>query len=384
MAGESILFADDDEQIRKLVQTFLTKRGYRVKTVSDGAEALKAVADELPHLLITDVNMPFINGLELTRRMRQDRHTAKLPILMLSARRQADDILAGYNEGADEYVPKPIEMAVLGAKVETLLRRTAAATPAEARRAGKSIVFMHTKGGVGATSLAVNTAIALTSTGTFRVGLLDLALQFGNAAMLLDLREHRTLAGLAQLPLGETDAETFDRYVQRHQSGVQVVGAPELPEQAELVGVPVVQHVIERLRAKVDYLVVDTPAMLSEQILAAVDVAELVCLVAAPQLMSLKATVDCLALLKKIGVQEDRVVLVLNRTRQRGLENEAVQGFFERKPDAVIPYSELFDEAADTGQPLFSAHPDNAAAAAVRQLAALIARRAPLPATTSM
>ena len=377
MAGESILFADDDVQIRKLVGTFLTRRGYRVRTVVDGPEALAAITEEMPHLLITDVNMPIINGFELTRRLRQDHRTAKLPILMLSAREQATDVLAGYNEGADDYIPKPVELAILAAKIESLLKRVAAAAPATGDRAGKIAVFVHAKGGVGTTALAVNTSIALTSTGMFKVGLLDLSVPFGNAAVLLDLREQRTLAGLAEMPLGETDEAGFNEYVHKHQSGVRVVAAPELPEQADLISVPVVQTVIGRLRAQLDYLVIDTPASLSEPMLAALDAADLVCVVTAPHLVALKATADYLAVLRKIGVPADRTLLLLNRPRQRGLENDAVRDFFDRKPDAIVPYSELFDEAADAGQPLFSTHPDNAAAAAVRQLAALIARKAP-------
>lgn len=377
MAGESILFADDDEMIRKLAQTFLTRRGYRVRTVVDGAEALRAVAEEMPHLLITDVNMPFINGFELTRRLREDRRTSRLPILMLSARKQADDVLAGYNEGADDYVPKPIEMAILAAKIESLLKRVAASSAVEPH-IGKVVTFMHAKGGVGATTLAVNTAIALNSTSSYQAGLLDLGLQFGNAGMLLDIRTNRTIAGLATMTLAETDDASFDEFVMRHSSGVRVITAPELPEESELVTVPVVQQVIERLRARVDYLVIDTPALLSEAILAAVDASDLICVVTAPQVVAVKATHDLLNVLAKVDVADDRILTILDRIRQRGIANELVEKTLGRKLGAVIPYSDLFDEAADTGRPVFSTHQDNVAAESVRQLAALLPSRAPL------
>src|SRR5947208_15102523 len=118
-----ILFVDDEEQIRKLLSTYLTRQGHEVALATDGWEALKAIRAKMPDLVITDVNMPNMNGFELTRRLRADHRTARIPVVMLSARKQADDVLTGYAEGADEYIPKPVEMAVLSAKIEVLVKR---------------------------------------------------------------------------------------------------------------------------------------------------------------------------------------------------------------------------------------------------------------------
>src|SRR5215216_2509091 len=180
MDQHKILFVDDEEQIRRLLSSFLTRRGYQVKTAVDGQEALDMLESETPDLVITDVNMPNVDGVELTRRLRAHPRLGNLPIIMLSAKVQTDEILAGYAEGADEYVPKPVEMRVLAAKVESLLRRMVqpATAPApvaiEADTAPPSpsppppkqvVVFLHGKGGVGTTTLAVNVAVALSTTG---------------------------------------------------------------------------------------------------------------------------------------------------------------------------------------------------------------------------
>ena len=150
MPGERILFVDDEEQIRKLLSTWLARHGYDVGVANDGWEALKAIRARAPDLVITDVNMPNMNGLELTRRMRADHRTARIPVIMLSARKQADDVLSGYAEGADEYVPKPVEMAVLEAKIEVLIKRFRTTTgQAVAKRGGNVVIFLHGKGGVG-------------------------------------------------------------------------------------------------------------------------------------------------------------------------------------------------------------------------------------------
>ena len=170
MAGEKILFVDDEEQIRKLLATWLGRHGYAVTLASDGWEALKAIRAAAPDLVITDVNMPNMNGLELTRRLRADHRTARIPVVMLSARKQADDVLTGYAEGADEYIPKPVEMAVLAAKIDVLLKRFKAVTGQTThKRGGNIVLFLHGKGGVGTTTLAVNSAVALAETTIYRV-----------------------------------------------------------------------------------------------------------------------------------------------------------------------------------------------------------------------
>src|SRR5678816_1806677 len=89
MAGEKILCVDDEDPIRKLCTVYLAKRGYRVEAVANGVEALKLIESKgAPDLVVTDVNMPLMNGLELVKRLREDRRTARTPIIVLSAAKQ--------------------------------------------------------------------------------------------------------------------------------------------------------------------------------------------------------------------------------------------------------------------------------------------------------
>src|SRR3984893_12241262 len=123
LGGETILIVDDDKQVRELIAICLQEEGYRTVIAIDGAEAMTAVSQQLPDLVLADVNMPNMNGLELARRLRSDPLTAGIPIMMLSALVQSKHVLAGYSNGADEYATKPIELAVLAAKVQSLLSR---------------------------------------------------------------------------------------------------------------------------------------------------------------------------------------------------------------------------------------------------------------------
>jgi pilus assembly protein CpaE len=377
MAGEKILFVDDEEQIRKLLTAYLTRQGYAVTVATDGYEALKAIRVGAPDLVITDVNMPHMNGFELTRRLRADHRTARIPVLMLSARKEADDILTGYSEGADEYVSKPIEMSVLAAKIDVLVKRIKATSGDLVKRRGRVILFAHGKGGAGTTTLAVNTAVALAETKLYRVGLLDLNLEFGNAYMHLDLKPTQTLAHLASFDPAKLDDETFARVVTQDRSGVQLVVGSDKPENAELVTVPLVQLGIDRLRVATDYVVVDTPATFGQQVLAAIDASDAVALIAEPHVVSLKAAKDWLDVLEKLSFPRERSMLVINRTSPSGLETDQVSKFFNRRPDVIVPYTPVFDEAADRGRPLIVLRPDNAAAKVLRDLAAQLTVLAP-------
>src|SRR5581483_4996627 len=127
IAGRDVLLVDDDRVIQKMVSTFLHRRGYTVRTASNGVEALLRIYDRVPDLVITDVRMPELNGTELTSRLRGNHRTAAVPILMLSAMGEPDYVLAGYAAGADDYLPKPFELAILEAKILSLLRRSAGA-----------------------------------------------------------------------------------------------------------------------------------------------------------------------------------------------------------------------------------------------------------------
>ncbi len=377
MSGEHILFVDDEEQIRKLLSTYLTRQGYEVTLATDGYEALKAIRQRAPALVITDVSMPNLNGFELTRRLRADHKTARIPVLMLSARKEADDVLTGYSEGADEYVAKPIEMSVLAAKIDVLLKRIKTTSGDMVKRGGRVIVFARGKGGAGTTTLAVNAAVALAETKLYRVALLDLNLEFGNAHLQLDLKPPQTLANLASLDPAQLDDTAFARVIVQDRSGVQLVSGCDAPEHAELVTVPLVQQSIDHLRAACDYVIVDTPATFSQQVLAAVDASDAIIIVAEPHVASMKASKDWFDVLTKLSYPAERSLLVINRTTQSGLETDQVARFFNRKPDLVVPFTPVFDEASDRGRPLVVLRPDNAAAKVMRDLAAQLAVLAP-------
>ncbi len=115
-----VLVADDDERIAASVRRALIYEGYDVSVVHDGAEALRAARDHLPDLLILDIMMPEIDGVEVCRRIRED---GDVPVLMLTAKDAVADRVLGLDAGADDYLVKPFAYDELLARVRSLLRR---------------------------------------------------------------------------------------------------------------------------------------------------------------------------------------------------------------------------------------------------------------------
>ena len=118
--AERVLVVDDDETIRRTLRINLRARGYEVEEVATGADALSTVDDAPPDLVILDLGLPDVDGVEVLRRLRR---TSRVPVVVLSARQQSDDKVEALDEGADDYVTKPFGMDELMARVRSALRR---------------------------------------------------------------------------------------------------------------------------------------------------------------------------------------------------------------------------------------------------------------------
>lgn len=121
-APKLILVADDDEDILALVTAVLERSGHEVTGVRDGAEALESLQRQSPDLVVLDISMPEVDGLEVLQRIRSSAETSELPVVLLSARAQEDDVRLGYATGASAYVRKPFSPRELADRVAQLLR----------------------------------------------------------------------------------------------------------------------------------------------------------------------------------------------------------------------------------------------------------------------
>ena len=129
----TVLVVDDEPNIADLIELYLAREGYRVVKAGDGEAGLRAVAEHRPRLVVLDVGLPDIDGLEVCRRLRQN---STIPVIFLTARDSEVDRVLGLELGADDYVTKPFSPAELVARVKAVLRRTDQVGGAEVIAAG--------------------------------------------------------------------------------------------------------------------------------------------------------------------------------------------------------------------------------------------------------
>ncbi|NNF99272.1 MAG: response regulator transcription factor [Desulfobacteraceae bacterium] len=123
MAKEKVLVVDDEEDILELVRYNLQRDGYVITCTSSGEKALKMVELEMPDLIVLDLMLPGINGLEMTRKLKAKKRYGHIPIIILSAKGEETDVVTGLEMGADDYVTKPFSPRILAARVKNVLRR---------------------------------------------------------------------------------------------------------------------------------------------------------------------------------------------------------------------------------------------------------------------
>jgi DNA-binding response OmpR family regulator len=128
-----ILLVEDDPTIREMTQLSLERDGFKVSTAADGSAGLSAFRDQPPDLVLLDVMLPGLDGISVCRAIRE---TSVVPVVMLTARTDAVDVVLGLEAGADDYVTKPFEPAVLAARLRAVLRRATRTEPAPELRFG--------------------------------------------------------------------------------------------------------------------------------------------------------------------------------------------------------------------------------------------------------
>ena len=129
MSKEKILVVEDEEDIQEVLRYNLEKAGYRTICLEEGETAVDVVRKEMPSLILLDIMLPGIDGLEVCRLIKQEASLRKIPIVMISARGEETDVVVGLEMGADDYITKPFSPRVVMARVKAVLRRDSETKP---------------------------------------------------------------------------------------------------------------------------------------------------------------------------------------------------------------------------------------------------------------
>jgi len=143
MAKERILVVDDEEDILELVRYNLSKEGYQVQCVGTGEEALQVARENRPDLIVLDLMLPGIDGLDVCKALKADQRTNGIPIIMVTAKGEDADVVTGLELGAEDYITKPFSPRILSARVKTAIRRRRGTVDDRAPRAPVTIEELH-------------------------------------------------------------------------------------------------------------------------------------------------------------------------------------------------------------------------------------------------
>jgi pilus assembly protein CpaE len=228
---------------------------------------------------------------------------------------------------------------------------------ASARHAGRIITVFSPKGGTGKTVVSTNIAAALAKAGGKRTLLLDLDLQFGDAAIVLGIEPEKTIYDLVVAP-GELDPEKLAGYVSKHASGLDVLAAPLRPEDAELVIESKVTALLEVARASYDAIVVDTSPFFHGAMLATLDRTDeliVLCGLDVPTLKNIRLALQTLELL---SFPASRIRYVMNRVNPNvGLKTREVEAGLKVKVGCELPMDRMVQVCVNRGEPIVLAEP---------------------------
>ena len=369
-----ILVVDDDPNVQRLLRVTLKQEGFEVVVAGDGTEGLRLWEIEAPALILLDVTLPKQDGYQVAAKIREtEGSTTHVPIIMLTAEKEVEQKVRGLRAGADDYLVKPFHQAELLARMKSLLARFTAREGAGGVRPplGKLIAFFGAKGGVGTTTIAINTAIALHVEQNRRVSLVDGVLQFGDHRVFLDLgNDRKSIAAVASAP--SIDADLLKSVMVHHDSGIDLLLAPPTPEEGDLVHESQMSQALEVLRGMYDYVIVDVEKRLADLTLSVLDHADVIFIVMTADLSCLKNVRLVLEVLSRVGYESSRVKLVLNRSNAfTGISVQAAEGALKRQFEHKIGNEyRVAISAQNSGAPFAYTKPDSPLG---REIAALAA-----------
>ena len=369
---DTIYIVDDNEINLKMASAALRAVGYEVVTAENAAEALSNIGIVRPVLALLDVMMPDMDGYELCRQLRSRSDTSRLPIIILTTLNELDERLKAFEAGADDFIAKPFNPQELQARVKVLLRRF---TPQDALlpttlKAETTAIF-SLRGGVGVSTVATNFSVGLAQVWPVPVCLVDMALINGQSALMLDVPLRNSWGDFANVRVNEIDSEMLHQVLLSHESGLRVLASPKRFEDAELIDIEQVKHTLNLLKSQFEYLVIDLPHDFSATTLAALDLADRIVVLLAPELSSIRSASIALEVFEKLEYPPEKIKFLLNWTFSgKGLARSEIEKAIKRKVDIVLPnVGDALVSALTYGKPPVFTDPNGAIGALFEDLA---------------
>ena len=384
-----VLIVDDIPETRENVKKLLYFENdiEIVGTAANGREGVELALKLQPDVVLMDLNMPEMDGITASEAI--SAQAPNVQVVMMSVQGEADYLRRSMLAGAREFLIKPFSGEELVTSIHRVYqfaatRRVVApppptatpVTPPPPPRAGKIIAVMGSKGGCGASTIAVNLAVALREESKARVALLDANLEFGDVGVLLNLPSSRTIAELVS-GKADIDEEVLDGTMAAHSSAIKVLLAPPRPELAELVKVEHLKRILELLDKSYDFIVIDLWKSFQETTVFFLDHADIILLIATPDIPSIKNSKLFFELTDQLGYPPEKTLFILNKEDGRSsISAKDIEASIKHPIVLTLPKDERTTMIAmNRGTPFVTLQRNLPLSQAIHNLARLIVKR---------
>jgi len=385
-----VLIVDDIPETRENVKKLLYFENdiEIVGTAANGREGVELALKLQPDVVLMDINMPEMDGITASEAI--SAQAPNVQVVMMSVQGEADYLRRSMLAGAREFLIKPFSGEELVTSIHRVYqfaatRRVVAPPPPTATpvtppppppRVGKIIAVMGSKGGCGASTIAVNLAVALREESKARVALLDANLEFGDVGVLLNLPSSRTIAELVS-GKADIDEEVLDGTMAAHSSAIKVLLAPPRPELAELVKVEHLKRILELLDKSYDFIVIDLWKSFQETTVFFLDHADIILLIATPDIPSIKNSKLFFELTDQLGYPPEKTLFILNKEDGRSsISAKDIEASIKHPIVLTLPKDERTTMIAmNRGTPFVTLQRNLPLSQAIHNLARLIVKR---------
>jgi pilus assembly protein CpaE len=372
-----VLIVDDNEKTRDNLIDLLRFDDIEVVGESTFGAAAFTWAEQLDvDIVVVSIEEPVARSLRTVESLSTG--TRAWPVVGVSTQGDRDMMRKAMVSGVRDFLTLPVRAEEMRATILNILnveraRRSKSEEGSISRPLGTVITIAGFKGGIGKSTVSSNIAVALAQQTQQHVALLDLDLQFGDAAVMLDVVPTATIEHVAK-ESDRMDPQLIQSFLVTHASRLKLLAAPATPEAADDITGDTVRQTIELLSATNDFVVVDTAPHLDELSATAMDLSTIVLVVVIPEVPCIRRTKAALTLMQSWGYSRDKVKLVVNRAHRRGEVSIAeIAQVLEYPVYAQVPEDRSVARAISVGTPVAMSAPKSGAGNALNDIARVLA-----------
>lgn len=371
VAELKILLVDDQVAERSALHRLLSTTELNFTLIEEcgaGAEAHSLAQELTPDIVLVSFEEPIARAIKTIENLANN----KLGLVVaVSSMGDRDYLRKAMRAGAREYLVKPIKPKDLARVIQDVLEeeRKRKLLVDTGRMRGDVFTVFGPKGGIGKTTLATNLAVSLAMETKQRVVVVDLALQLGDVAMLLDIVPERTIADLNNF-MRLLEPEILESFLSKHPSGIKVLAAATDVDPKSLPPPALVGQIVQVLAKSYDYVVIDGDHLLTPVLWAALEFTTLLLIVTSPDTASIKNARVFLEVLRNQGYTDDRIKLFVNYPHQQnGISTGELSKVLSYPIFWKVPYDNACSQCANLGQPFVQARPKAKISQNILQLA---------------